>query len=501
MFNYSIRFILGVMVVAILVTDSGGAEEAKWVKKAREAVKTAIPLAEKDTSRPVYHFRPPAQWMNDICGAIFYKGYYHIFYQYNPFSGDRWGYNYSLWAHARSRDLVHWEELDWALLPMVGRSETRCNSGCVTLDGNGRPMLFYTFVYAKRYAPHRTPKREQWAAIACDEDLIKWKRIKENPILAAGMNGVPANVHGGWSDPFVFRSKGRAFVTFKSCGGLVGEAQNKELTKWKYAGKMDGVSGECPNFFPLQDRWVLIRSTHPLSYIVGDFDAKAISFKKSGVAGIVDYGFGKNPPKDRSWTRGLYGTNAFVDKDGRRILVGWICGFKPKRGWNGCMSLPRVLTLDKARRLVQTPAPELKKLRAKHREIKGLKVDSKSELLKDIKGDTLEIIAQFTNADAGAFGLKVRQSEDGNSAITIRYADGKLNVAGTELPLKLGEDKTLKLHVFIDKSVLEVFINDGATSVTRVDYPGDKDLGVSVFAENGAATLKSLDAWHMKSIW
>ncbi|MDP6524987.1 MAG: glycoside hydrolase family 32 protein [Kiritimatiellia bacterium] len=491
---------LAMIVVSMLVADGGRAEE-EWVEKARGAVKAAIPLAQKDTSRPVYHFRPPSQWMNDICGAIYYKGTYHIFYQYNPFSGDRWGYNYSLWAHARSRDLVHWEELDWALLPMIERGETRCNSGCVTLDGNGRPMLFYTFVHAKRYAPHRTPKREQWAAIACDEDLTEWKRIKENPIMAAGMNGVPADVHGGWSDPFVFRSEGRTFVTYKSSGGLVGEAQNKELTKWKYAGKMEGVSGECPNFFPLQDRWVLIRSTHPLSYIVGDFDAKTINFKKNGGDGIVDYGFGKNPPKDRSWTRGLYGTNAFSDKDGRRILVGWICGFRPGRGWNGCMSLPRVLTLDKEQRLVQAPAPELKKLRGKHREIKGLKVESKSEVLKDIRGDALEIIAQFAKADAGAFGLKVRQSEDGKTAVTIRYADGQLNVAGTELPLKPGEGKTLKLHVFIDKSVLEVFINDGETSVTRVEYPGEKDLGVSVFAENGSVTLESLDAWEMKSIW
>ena len=55
--------------------------------------------------------------------------------------------------------------------------------------------------------------------------------------------------------------------------------------------------------------------------------------------------------------------------------------------------------------------------------------------------------------------------------------------------------------MFLDKSVLELFINDGATSVTRVDYPGDKDLGVSVFAENGRVTLESLDAWDMKSIW
>ncbi|MBC8870511.1 MAG: GH32 C-terminal domain-containing protein [Planctomycetes bacterium] len=104
--------------------------------------------------------------------------------------------------------------------------------------------------------------------------------------------------------------------------------------------------------------------------------------------------------------------------------------------------------------------------------------------------------------DATAFGLRVRCSEDGQDAVTLRYADGILNAAGTEVPTALGEDrKTLNLHVFLDKSVMEVFINDGIASVTRVDYPGEKDLGLSAFSENGNVTLKSLDVWQMKSIW
>jgi beta-fructofuranosidase len=77
-----------------------------------------------------------------------------------------------------------------------------------------------------------------------------------------------------------------------------------------------------------------------------------------------------------------------------------------------------------------------------------------------------------------------------------------LSVAGTEVPLKLeGDSKSLRLHVFLDKSVLELFINDGAASVTRVEYPGEKDLGVSAFAEGGSVTLKSFEAWEMSSIW
>lgn len=494
--------ILAVVIFTNIINPfSVSGQSVDWWSKAQAEVDSAIPLAEKDPTRPVYHFRPPAQWMNDICGAIYYGGYYHAFYQYNPFSGDAWGDDYTLWAHARSKDLIHWEDLPWSFLPMKEQGERRCNSGCITLDGNGNPMIFYTRVPQNTEAT-RLGKREHWGVIPLDEELIEWRRVKSEPLMAAGLNGVPADVNGGWSDPFVFKSGGRTFVTFKSCQGLVCEAMDKELTKWEYAGQMEGVFGECPNFFPLQDKWVLIRSTKPISYILGDFNAETISFTKNGGEGIMDHGFGMKPPADRSWTRGLYGTNVFTDKNERRILLGWICGFKPNRGWNGCMSLPRVLTLDKDQRLIQTPAPELKELRDNHINIKEMVLASETKILRRVKGNTLEIICEFEAGNAEAFGLRVCQSKDGKQAINLKYENGILNIAGTEVPLQIDENSgVLKLHVFLDKSVLEVFINDGVTSVTRVEYPGENDLGVSVFAENGSVTLKSFDAWNLKSIW
>ena len=194
-------------------------DDAVLWQKAEAAVKAAMPQAQHDPTRPVYHFRPPAQWMNDICGAIYYNGTYHAFYQYNPFSGDSWGAHNSIWAHARSKDLVHWEELPWAFLPMKKRQEQRCNSGCVTLGDNGTPTILYTFVPTKG-------KRHQWGLKPLDDDLIQWKRVSNAPLMAAGKNGIPLDVNGGWSDPFVFKSEGRTFVTFKSCGGLVCEAKS-----------------------------------------------------------------------------------------------------------------------------------------------------------------------------------------------------------------------------------------------------------------------------------
>ena len=183
-------------------------------------------------------------------------------------------------------------------------------------------------------------------------------------------------------------------------------------------------------------------------------------------------------------------------------MLGWISGFKTGRGWNGCMSLPRILTIDKDHRLIQTPAPELRQLRGKCLHIENLSITDESKRFDGAQGDTLEIMAEFIPADAAAFGLKVRCSEDGQNTVTLRYADGILNVAGTEVPIVPGENqKTLKLHVFLDRSVMEVFINDGRMSVTRVNYPPEKDLGVAAFSENGGVILKSLDVWRLRPIW
>ena len=495
------QFVLQVMVLitfAVLGTVHAQTVDPleKEMQAAQAALEEAIPRAAKDTTRPMYHFRPPARWMNDICGTIYYKGYHHIFHQSNPYLDDEYGWG---WGHARSKDLVHWEVLPFALPPMKHRGERRCNSGCVTLDGNGRPMILYTFV------PTTRAKRSQWAAVPLDDKLIRWRRVGDGPLMEAGKNGVPQNVSGGWSDPYVFKTDGRTFVTFKACGGLVCEAKNKTLTEWKHIGRLAGVVGECPNVFKLQDKWVIIRSTHQISYVTGQLALKGdnIRFDADVPAAVMDFGYGKNRPQGRSrHCRGLYGTNTYLDSKGRRIMFGWISGFKTGRGWNGCMSLPRVLTLDRGGRLIQTPAPELKKLRGRHTRVAEIVLDSAFKRINGAEGKQLELIAEFIPGDAKAFGLKLRSSGDGSRAIVLRYSGGTLNVAGTDVPVQpAGKAKSLRLHVFLDRSVMEVFINGGRQAVTRVEYPGEDDLSVGVFAEGGKATVKSLDAWQMNSIW
>lgn len=102
-----------------------------------ESVEKARPKAEQDPYRPEYHFLPPAQWMNDPNGTIFYKGEFHVFYQHNPY-GTSWGHMH--WGHAKSKDLVHWEHLPIALAPSKEKGEKHCFSGCCIING-GTPTI------------------------------------------------------------------------------------------------------------------------------------------------------------------------------------------------------------------------------------------------------------------------------------------------------------------------------------------------------------------------
>ena len=474
-------------------------------QKALAAVEAEVPRVSRDPSRPGFHFRPPAQWMNDVCGAFFYEGWYHVFFQFNPWSDECRGCG---WGHARSRDLVFWEFLPPALLPSEATGDRGNASGSAAFNAQGEPVLFFG------WTPIEYPERprEQWAAVPVDKELIRWRRIDIG--LVPGKSGVPPEIDPIWTDMFVFRAENRCFAIFKSSDGLLCEAQNEELTAWKAVGRIDGVDGECPNLFPIEDRYVLIRSTYPISYQVGDFDPETKQFRpENGDAKILDYAYGgEHPgqwvlnhhrPRSLNFHRGLYGTTTFNDPEGRCILLGWVSGFKTGRGWNGCMSLPRVLSLTDEDRLVGTPLPELAKLRVEDDiSVEDLRLRNETKHIGGVTSDTLEVLAEIAPVDARAWGLKLAAPSNSDESLMIRGEGDRLNVGGTEVPgIRFGEDGAVKLHLFFDRSVLEVFINDGIQSVTRVVYPEERGLAVHLFSEGGTAIVKSLKVWEINSIW
>jgi beta-fructofuranosidase len=162
------------------------------------------------------------------------------------------------------------------------------------------------------------------------------------------------------------------------------------------------------------------------------------------------------------------------------------------------MSLPRILHLNGNRELIQTPAPELRVLRGKHITLRDVTLNSETMVVDGAQGDSLEIRAEFQAGTARAFGLRLRRSGD---EIIIKRSADQLDVAGTEVPLNPSDDGTFKLHLFLDKSVLEAFIDGGRQAVTRVIAAGEEDLGVEIFAAGGDAKVVSLDVWQMAPIW
>ena len=474
-------------------------------RRAMAAVTEAAPRAAADPARPVYHFLPPAQWMNDVHGAFFHRGWYHVFFQFLPWSDDIAEVKAAGigWGHARSRDLVHWQFLPPALLPRPQDNARALASGSSWIRSDGVPMLFYT--HTPVGFPER--KREPRGALPVDEDLLTWRTVDLG--LAPGHSGVPADIPSIWADIYLFGHGERVFATFKQSDGLVCEARNAELTSWRAVGHLggtasiaadeQGVAGECPNMLTLQGRCVLIRSTYPISYVVGDFDPDRVTFAPDGAPRILDYGYG-GAVQPALHSRGLYGTTAFVDSHGRTILAGWVSGFAKGRGWNGCMSLPRVLSIDNGQ-LIQKPMPELTRLRRRHTHARNLELEDGAPLLTEARGKALEIVAELAPRDAASCGLRVRCRDDGAGGLAIRYTPGTLDVAGTRVPLQLAPGDTLRLHLFLDHSVMELFIQGGAAAVTRVGYPPEEDIAVALFAHGGVARAVSLDAWETASIW
>lgn len=429
--------------------------------KATEKIYKMAEKADADPIRPVYHFHAPAQWMDDPNGVIYHKGYYHMMYSLNPdtdkyragmvyktgssvwkTSDPDWTGGITVWGHARSKDLLHWEHLPVALYPEIEKGEYYIWFGCTAINDEGIPVAIYTSIGYEDRNPTDSAIQHIWFG---DDDLIEWKPGADvNPIMTE-------ELHDGkkvweWRDPFLFRQNGKAYLILggkedASDGGKAAvflyEAVDKAFTKWKYKGVLFEYpepalrSCECPNIVKLGDKWVLLVSPHgPVRYFVGDLDAENCCFRweKEGFV-------------DRS--SHYYATNVIEDAKGRKLMWGAIEGFENTSGWNGINSLPREISLDGDAVLVQRVPKEFETLRkVYHEDIISLKTDC----------GTIELqICLETGAEGS---VKIGENE-------ISFTDDGLVIEGQHIPLESGRKHELK--AFIDKSVMEVFIDEKET--------------------------------------
>ena len=484
-------FSLLLLAVSLLPLGAQGGITNETIIRATAAVEAAVPRAQADPTRPIFHITSPAQWMNDPNGPIFYKGYYHLFYQLTPFS-DESGIKY--WGHVRSRDLAHWEPLPIALWPSGELGEDSIWSGCCTINGLGQPMCFYTSIGRGKSA---FDQAVQWAATS-DDDLLTWQKSPANPVLSETVN--EGTKIYDWRDPFIFQDQSKTFLVLgghlaKKGDAAVNiyEAQNTQLTKWKYRGVLFHIPGaptaECPNFFKLGDQWVLFVSPYgKVQYFVGNFDATTCRFQ-ARTNGLLDYG-----PY-------FYAPNTLQMPNGRRVVWGWINGFPGGRGWNGCLSLPRQLSMTRDGQLRQIPAPQLSKLRGKSVSWRNVQLGRSGETLSLPKTNTLEILANVDLQTATGVELEFKSGVKDEPPIIVSFDGSELKVGDAKAPLSLAQGaRKLNLRIFFDRSVLEVFANE-TECITKVISPLDANATMEIRAEGGGATAKLIRAWPLKTIW
>lgn len=481
----------------------------KAIETAQKAVQEGIRQAAESHYRLGYHIMAPARWINDPNGLIQWNGEYHVFYQHHPFDVKPGSIH---WGHMKSSDLVHWEHLPIALAPDEEYDKSGCFSGSA-VDNNGVLTLIYTGHVDEDGVITETQ------CIAESKDGIHFEKHPQNPVIAHPPEGASQD----FRDPKVWKHENKWYMVIGSQKNKLGNVhlyESVDLLSWKDRGaivKSDGKLGfmlECPDFFTLEEKQVLVFSPQGVeaegdSYqnlyqtgtLIGEFDYEAASFK-----------YGEFTELDKGFD--FYAAQSFQDDKGRRILFGWMNMWEAEmpeqaHGWAGALTIPRELTFHPSGKLHMKPVEELQLLRGEKSTAGPMTFSGNQKL--SFTGDRLEIIAEFKNKSASSFGLNVRCSEDGQEKTVVRYDAGEEKIIVDRNQSGAGEggirkakaeiSNTIKMHVFIDRSSVELFVNDGEITMTSRVYPKADSIGVELFSEGGETELLSLQAWELTDIW
>jgi beta-fructofuranosidase len=447
----------------------------------------------KDPYRPVYHFVIPEGFGSpfDPNGAVFWNGRYHLFYIFqDPRTGDREHH----WGHISSTDLVHWRYHPTGLVGGMF-------SGNCFINKDGVPTMCF----------HDEQREGNTMAVALDDELNNWKKLE----LITPKTKEGDKYHDRYDswDPYGWLEGDTYYAIFG--GKTPGIAKSTSLEgQWKYVGDLlahsvgdvdihEDVS--CADLFKIGDKYMLLCISHRLGcrYYLGQWKNEQFYPEFHEQMSWVDNSF--------------FAPESLLDDKGRRIMWAWIFDGREDdtteaSGWSGTMSLPRILWLGEDGMLRMRPAEELEILRYNGQTRENIEVKVNTELgLDNIRGNSTELLLEVAPTEAKQVGLKVCCSPDGQEETVIFYdsTDKKLKVdtrksstgEGSKSieagPFELEKGEPLKLQVFVDKSVVEVFANNRQAVMRRI-YPTRKDsLNVILFSKGGGATVRKLEAWEM----
>lgn len=479
----------------------------------------------KEKYRPQFHFSPAKNWTNDPNGLVYFDSEYHLFYQYNPL-GNRWGH--MSWGHAVSNDLVHWKHLPLAI---PEKDSVMIFSGSAVIDEKNTtgfatekgqvPMIAIYTAHISYAANPDNYRQEQHIAFSLDKGRA-WTKYSGNPVL---------DIHKkDFRDPKVFwyePDKKWIMVLVLPQEHKVQFYSSKDLKAWDHLSDF-GPAGDVKDIWECSDllqvpvandpgktKWILINSQQTtVQYFVGDFDGK--EFKSEN-------------PSEKIY-RSDYGPDYYacvtynhLPTGHAPILLGWANNWKyandiPTYPWKSAMSLPRELKLKKQNDewlLIQELVSAIKDLREKIFEKNNFSVEGKNTLPLQSQQFEMEIIFQpQPNSTSGvmlAVGksnsfiigfdfakqkLFIDRGQNDNNSFNKNFAT--LSHYETGLVPEKGK---IKLHIFFDNSIIEVFANDGLKVMTAQIFPDKTDNGIDLFSEGATTKFESIKFWPMKSAW
>lgn len=481
--------------------------------------------------RPQFHFTPAANWLNDPNGMVYFEGEYHLFYQHHPES-TVWGPMH--WGHAVSKDLVHWEHLPIALYPdhngtiFSGSAVVDWKDSSGFFDGKAGLVAIYT---QTDMIPDSDLSRQRQSIAYSKDNGRTWTAYSDNPVLSDDR-------FSDFRDPKVFwHQDSERWIMVLAAGDRVCLYHSPNMKEWTFASEFGAEEGshagvwECPDLFALpvegsagKEKWVMIVSigddeTQPegsrTQYFIGEFDG--IKFTNDHTPESVlwmDHG--------RDNYAGVTWSDA-PEQEGARLCLGWMNNWKyanliPTAEWRGAMTIPRKLTLRERAdgiRLVQEVPDEMRKLRLDGFDWRDELIVPGSNLLGGHKGDLFEISAEFELDTASEFGFKLRTSNENETIVGYNTADSQLFIDRTKSGIidfhkQFGcrhssqlepDDGRIKLQLWVDRSSVEVFADNGGLVMTDQLFPLEGSDGIEIYALGGAVWLRSLQIYPLKSAY
>jgi fructan beta-fructosidase len=473
--------------------------------------------------RPQIHFSPEAHWMNDPNGMVYYKGIYHLFYQYYP-NGTKWGPMH--WGHATSKDLVHWQHQPIALYP---DSLGYIFSGSAVVDvnntsgfgKNGKTPLVAIFT-------HHDPKGEkagsntfqnQSIAYSLDEGKT-WTKYANNPVLKNPGIKDFRDPKVSWNEAakrWIMTLATLDHITFYSSPNL------KEWTKESEFGKEFGAHGgvwECPDLFPLNYNgkrvWILIVNLNPggpnggsaTQYFTGVFDGHTFTPYQTDTRWI-DYG-----PDE-------YAGITYSNTGDRKIFLGWMSNWQyadrvPTEKWRSAMTVPRDLGLEKIGEkylVTSRPSSEVNVLNSKGTVLQNiaatnLNLSKKTGKLYgparlSIAADKLESFTITLSNDAGEKVL-IGYDKTSNNYYIDRTNSGNVSFekgfAARHTAPRFSTKPQMDMTLIIDNASVELFSDNGLSVMTAIYFPNSLLSNIN-FSSSGGFKINELTYNNMKSIW